>query len=89
MMYQPTSMMLDAIDMNFGCPQLGDAEVDSLTAVKAAFRELADFLVHHTPYCQEQVRALRHLAAARTEAIDSLAPLKVAKHRNQLAQAAQ
>lgn len=90
MMFKPTQMMLDSIDMNFGCPAIGDEELDAVTAVKAAFRDIADFVAHHTPYTPEQVISLQHLAKARTLALESLAPMKVAKakHQNQLAQAA-
>jgi hypothetical protein len=82
-MFTPTQMMLDALDTYFGRPYCGDEEVDSITGVKAAFRDFADFLVHHTPYSPEQVTALRHLAKARSEAVESLAPMKVAKAKLQ------
>jgi hypothetical protein len=81
-MYQPKPSTLESIDINFSCPPMGDAEVDSKTAIRAAFRDLAEFLVHHTPDCPSQVFALRHLAKAQSEAMDCLAPMVVARYRN-------
>jgi hypothetical protein len=81
-MYQPSKMMLDTIDFQFAVPPIGDDEVDVKTVLKAAFRELADFIVHQTPACNNQTIALRALAKARTEALDSLSPMIVAKYRN-------
>jgi hypothetical protein len=86
-MYYPRPSLLESVDINFGVPPNSDVELEPVAALKAAFRELADFIIHHTPDCRDQQLSLRYLARARTEALDSLAPLNVAKHQ-QLAQAA-